>query len=298
MVTMLEAYASDFEAKIEFERFAISKAIPLLSEEANSTSARISLDDRPAAIALTLTSTTGQSIGSFLDELGLRPLLFGAAWKILYLLVEFALPVVGGKRQTIEHRVNAMKLGSVSVTPLSTNSELWSRIRSAYVESVEYRHSIVHRTVGIGADKELIAHSRIANSQSRGLTVEEQIAFCRLAQRVASSVISGELSNRESRALLAELNRLTLLTGEPATDPLSEAPRVIRVTIPVKSSVKVSMADVERKVLKIFPNAKDVDVIFELEDQQGKTFRCFLEEVRDLEVDFSSATIPEGLQPL
>jgi hypothetical protein len=186
----------------------------------------------------------------------------------------------------------------VSVQPLAGDPDLWKGVRCAYVGAEQYRHSIVHRRVTTGPNGEFIGTDK-NKVPLRGLTVDEQIAFCRVVQRVAACVISGDLSGRERRAIGAELDRISALTGLPTRHVQAPAELIPRITVvPVASTVETDMTDVKRTVYADFPQNPEIDVIFRLPDQADLSFLCHLEEAPDQRLFFSDAASHRWLQRL
>jgi hypothetical protein len=225
--------------------------------------------------------------------------MFGAAWKILDILIEHALRNMARAKKyyKISEKVEKVRAGVVSVQPLAGDPDLWARVRGAYVGAEEYRHSIVHRRVTTGPNGEFIGRYK-NDVPLRGLAVDEQMAFCRVVQRVAACVISGDVSERERRAIGAELDRISALTGLPTRHVQAPAEVIPRITVPVASTVEIDMKDVKRKLYGDFALNPEIDVIFLLTDQADLSFLCHLEEAPDQRLFFSDAASHGWLQRL
>jgi hypothetical protein len=197
--------------------------------------------------------------------------------------------VAGAKKYyTICEKVKKVRDGKVNVQPLAGDPDLWARVRGAYVGAEEYRHSIVHRRVTTGPNGEFIGRDK-NEVALRGLAVDEQMAFCRVVQRVAACIISGDVSERERRAIGAELDRISALTGFSTKHVQAPAELIPRITVPVASTVEIDMTDVKRKLCADFPQNREIDVIFQLTDQADLSFLCHLEEAPAQRLFFSDA---------
>lgn len=79
----------------------------------------------------------------------LRPLAFGAAWKVLDLLVELALTQAGvaaaGGSVTITEKVKRARTAVGLCPPLSSDAPVWATLTAVYAATEEVRHSLVHR---------------------------------------------------------------------------------------------------------------------------------------------------------
>jgi hypothetical protein len=284
---MIEAYAQDFEAEIAFERYVLERAVPLIEATGpSSTSATIYLDGRPTNIEVGLmTATIGRSLAQAIAELNLRPLLFGAAWKILDVLFEKATASAQSSwHQTIATRVQAVSNGGVKVEPLARDHALWACLCGSYSRLVEYRHSVVHRRLSVGADGSFSVKGLPSFSST------EQVAFCRAVQRAAASVISGTLTTRDRNALGAELDKISTLTGTAPGGFVAAQHPIPHIRVLVTSTTIVDMSSLRAKVASMFPHNREVDVVFEITDDPGLRFSCHLEEAPDLRFALGPST--------
>src|SRR5713226_3422130 len=88
----------DFDEASALERDTLLRALPLLALDGHSSAtARLDMATDQVGIAMTLTETLGPTPVGCVDLLKIRPLLFGAAWKVLDLLLEEAFVQVGVK---------------------------------------------------------------------------------------------------------------------------------------------------------------------------------------------------------
>jgi hypothetical protein len=138
--------------------------------------------------------------------LGCEPLAFVAAWKILDVLMEY---VLNRRLVPIIVRVKEARHKTVVVEPFASEPTLWWMILDAYAEAAEYRHAIIHREVTT-INGDLICKTK-SGMVLRAVTADEQIAFCRVAQRVAAAVV---------RTLLCPRSDETVLGSTPSSIPV------------------------------------------------------------------------------
>ena len=156
------------------------------------------------------------------DELrrGLRPLLFGAAWKTLDLLVEYALETASrspkdGNRWKICEKASLVTAGLKPVAPFEAPSmtAVWAAAIRVYSGTVELRHALVHGTAEIKPNGDFEADRKKGHFV---LTADQQLAVCRAAQRTVRAVLDGSINGRDLRDLNWQLDQLTAHTGQPS----------------------------------------------------------------------------------
>jgi len=133
------------------ERDLLRRALPLVPTSSD-TSNRSVLDQATGVTNHSVAATTslGPAAESCIDLLAIRPLLTGAAWKVLDLLFEAALDEaeeipVTGRNMSIANksRLAAKQAGR----PSGIGPTLWGAICEVYVGTIELRHSLVHRGI-------------------------------------------------------------------------------------------------------------------------------------------------------
>lgn len=218
----------DYDDATAFERLALTY-VPLGSTQSS-----------PDLIDLELRSDgTAHFTRGFTEDLGaaavtevlgrFRPLLFGAAWKVLDLLVELALsqsnyPTPKNGRVTIDAKIKAVSSGWPAPglggtrrscrPPASLDPQPWKVLAATYAKTHQVRHALVHRRVDVDHAGHLIG----TNDQGTPLTPvssQAQEALCRAAQRAATTVINRGMTVREGSDLAAQLDQLAALHGEP-----------------------------------------------------------------------------------
>jgi hypothetical protein len=96
-----------------------------------------------------------------------------------------------------------------------THYDLWERLCDTYGATVEARHSLVHRRFSLSTNGDMIDIRDLNGRPQADLTVAEQEAFTRMAQRVASATLAVALSNRERSAIAWLLDQLTAHHKKP-----------------------------------------------------------------------------------
>ncbi len=130
----------EFADDTAFERLVLDRAMPLLP----TSEARSVIDLRGPGVSVAVTPMPARAyVGDAPGTVGvteLRPLIFGAAWKVLDLLVELAT----GKRDTIEEKARKAAADLVpAVAPFDGQPDLWMRIMRLYASTKTLRHSLV-----------------------------------------------------------------------------------------------------------------------------------------------------------
>jgi hypothetical protein len=206
------------------------------------------------------------------DELRNRllPLLFGAAWKILDLALELAFAQAGlasenGKRWRIDEKSRHVAAHSGSLPGLSTETDIWHALGSLYAQTIEIRHALVHRRVHVDfSTLELTGYSSNGDNLFP-LSYDEQMAFCRLAQRVRQTITEGKLRPRIEADLRAQLAALQRHHGVAMPSNASNKPPV-RVIDDLPESGQIDVPHLLSKARTTFQWAQYVDVKLELED--------------------------------
>ena len=126
--------------------------------------------------------TVGLTLDEAVNRLGMLPLCFGAAWKIVDLLLEHALEADGitpkrGVRWTIVEKTEHARAMRGRANPLSGDREIWERILGVYATLEETRNSLVHRTAVFDAASGSITGVDRAGLSLRTLSKGEQEHF-------------------------------------------------------------------------------------------------------------------------
>jgi hypothetical protein len=184
--------------------------------------------------------------------LPLRPLLFGAAWKILDLLIEWGLhgQGVGNAIQAkADHARQAV------VPNLSADPRVWSRIAGVYAGTVEQRHCLVHRSFAAGAAGDMTNMLDRHGAPIIDLNADEQIALSQLAQRCVQVVRDGFTTRTRAHVEVA-LDGLHRFHGLGRTGPgvPARVPLLITVNAALQGTTwTVDLLAAKHAARRVFP---------------------------------------------
>lgn len=233
----------------------------------------------------------------------LRPLLFGAAWKVLDLLVEYGLNKKSliEKKQPKAHwdiKEKTKKVSGAVVVPLSDDAGVWSRVSALYKNTVEIRHCLVHRRFVVFADGTM---SHFVDKEGTPLALppliaDEQNAFCRIAQRTFIIVKSSCFTPRDRLDIVGWLDQMTNhhglgVIGGGAPERVPELIRVNAQQEP--SGWVVDIATAQARAKQHYPDRPYFDVEIYFPDTGLPPLRGRLEHApRDSPVPIDPANPP------
>lgn len=285
---MSERYTSDFLDDIALELFVIEKVAPLLATDGQVAESSYDPSTDHMNISISLNSILGgMSLPDAVEKLGIRPLAFGSAWKILDLLLEYALREAGiapgSHRWTITEKASHAKAGEGKASPLSDDLILWKQLLAAYEATEEVRHSLVHRCATFGTNGELTGVDR-AGAPLRSLSKDEQIYFMRAVQRAAIYLQQPTLSPRDKSALLGELDQLATLTGSTPTGHTVVKHPPLPYRVPVEDAQEIDLKLLKARIRHSTPSVSEFDVRFVVDSD---IYEVPLEDLPDEVVRFS-----------
>ncbi len=179
-------------AETAFERLALEEIYPLIPRvEASST-----IDTRGERESLSVTPAPATIIVSVVDGTRpadlrvLQPLCFGAAWKILDLIFE----KMTGERKIVEKEAKARALGVPAPAPWDGHQAVWERIAMTYANTVDLRHSLVHRELSFDSQTGEICGT--GGSPGLPMSADEIESFCRMSLGVVDAILLSKVGNR------------------------------------------------------------------------------------------------------
>jgi hypothetical protein len=285
---------ADFEEETAWEKTVLSLATPLMPLSASGAV----LDLRTKNITISLSEPVSEEAVAELRN-SLLPLLVGAAWKVIDLGLElsFAMagltPRRGGHRWLIDEKSQLASAHSGILPGFSASSDLWQAIGSLYAGTQEIRHALVHRRVHVDPSTLDLIGFDTQDCKLLPLSYDEQMAFCRLSQRLAETIIEGTLSQRveaDLRGQLAVLQRHHGVVG--LGSPAARPPVQMIDSLPPTQDVDVPYILGEAQ--RTFPGAQYVDIELYLAD--GGVLAGELESAPQAVVKIDLSALPNWLR--
>lgn len=305
---------TEFTDDTAFEMYILERATPLLPRSQGTSVIELGDADSFGVIVgappATIRVSAGDSTSSPMEQLSaddIRPLLFGAAWKVLDQLCELALeeaqvPHNTGSRYLINFKAAEAANGVVVPTqPLDRHPDLWSRIMKIYATTKELRHSLVHRRLIVDP-----ATGRISGVASPGqpapaptpVTADEQSAFCQVAVGAAEAVINRTLPTRRADQLAWALDQLTTHHGQPSlgvSPARGVIPRVVVQASPGPSNdISLDFTRVGSLARVAVQGVSHYDIEIRLPD--GRALAGAMEDAPAGQTTFSLANPPSWLR--
>ena len=154
----------------------------------------------------------------------LHPLEFGAAYKVLDMLVQHVLRAngVAAGHLRFKHKTKALeRRPSTLPAPLDSRPELWDRLAALYTTFQEARHAVTHRRCQSTAAGDLKIFDK--EHQLVDTIVSAEIGFFAAAVHVVAELVVGACDdNRRANMAMWYLNKLQsrhCLPPLPSTDP-------------------------------------------------------------------------------
>jgi hypothetical protein len=312
----MPADITEFEQETAFERYTLDRITPMLPQTGTAsvldlgeagTPPGVTVTPQPAmahAMVFATDSTGGSADCIKVDDI--RPLLFGAAWKVLDLLVETQLHQAGVKTDTkygtynISTKAKAARAGTVNPpSPFDSHPDLWDRLCGIYSTTDELRNSLTHRGVSVdpttGNMTEVLPPGFSHTPQS--LTAQEQAAFCSFTIGAAKAVITGSARQRQTDQLRWLLDQLTAKHGK---SPFGAAPAtgfiptvVIRSTPTSGGMLSIDFSDVRQRAANVMQGVSHFDLKIHLPDL--RVLACPLEDAPAGTETFSIHHLPGWL---
>ncbi|MFD7451761.1 hypothetical protein [Kitasatospora sp. NPDC059827] len=291
---------SDFEVDTGLERDILERGLPLAPTQGDGTSgASIVMATRSWHIALAMADGTSGTPQDCISLLRIRPLLFGTAWKVLDLLFEEALRQAHVRpRQNGRFSISSkeQQARQAAAGPAFVPADIWQAAMLCYADTVELRHSLVHRNAYTDTSESLIGHD--ASGQTlRPLAPAEQEAFVRMALRMAETVISQQQNPRKEADLRGQLSTLSALHGMVFA-PAAAIERVpeIRAAVSPETNGDYLLDVPYLRANTPFPAAHYIDLIITFSDRPGQALRGQLEEAPNQIATIDPRQPPSWLQ--
>lgn len=274
---------NDFDEASALERDVLARALPLVPLVSDGSSAvMIDLAANTVTASVAVHETIGATPSGCVDLLQIRPLLVGAAWKVIDLLFEAALVQDGHAPDRTRgwsiRRKEELARGQ-KARPSQFSELIWQAITETYVNTVKLRHSLVHRRAHTDAANALVGRDS-AGQLLKPFAATEQEALARVALRASQIVMAAQADARltadlqRQLAILAPVHGLTLPVIE-LTDSLPA------ITVIVDPSPEPGVYRLDVPLLRRrqpFQGTRHADLVVTFRDRPGLSLLGRLEE--------------------
>lgn len=205
-------------------------------------------------------------------KVDVTPMIFGVAWKTLDLVVDGVLgPKQNGAPLSIEAKCKTALTGNGPrrPNPFSNEMGIWKRCMHLYGNTMDLRHSIVHREVIQHQDGSIEATPNPNRNHPPTVMTREQLGcFFRVVQGFASALVNESLPTAEKENLLFLLDQLQAQHGQ---DPLPGR-EITRAVVVLAKAQLLPSGDVEFDARPSFERTRSewptaaVDLVLRLPD--------------------------------
>ncbi len=276
-----------------FERLALESTAALRPSETRKLG---TVDQRNGTGSQTIYPDSVPSEEAERLRLSLRPLMFGAAWKILDLIVDYVIQAPPFKSTQFSEKIERVN-SSNPPPPFDQHPSLWTAIMTTYSGTVELRNNLIHRQAHISATRDLTGVNKNTR-QSETLTADQQLAFCRLSQRVVNCTLSGTATERDLFDISFQLKELGPYSGNYSHLLGRDATRLHEIVadIPVRDGLaKVDVPELLKLAHKRFSEPKYIDFIGYIEGNETSVLTGPLEVAEQRIYTFRLTNIPVWL---
>lgn len=293
----------DFEESTEFERLVLERLCPVYSNSASDE-----IDLRPSILGIGGTQINVNMVESISaaalesQKMEMMPLLFGAAWKVLDLVVELSLNRAGltpdqKNKWSIAKKVEEAKKAGGDSSILCLDNAVWSSMCAVYAATFEHRHCLVHRLAEFSGSPPRLFGSDMQGVPLRALETEELAAFISAAQIVASAVIGGGLDKRGEAHLRYELDRIRTHTGHASLGGLkANKPTIVRMVLTLSEAMhfEADFGVACEVANRVMPSAQ-FDLLIDVPDGSSRVVYAKLENVPRQKVRVDLDNLPSYL---
>jgi hypothetical protein len=203
----------DFAEDTDFERFVLDRLGTHRPRPPEPGSTHDLRGQRPSISIQLGTVVSGEERRQELLR-SLRPLGFGAAFKVLDMLIEHVLRANGASARHLRFsdKRDALTARPAQLpVPLDGRPDLWDRLAAVYVAFEEARHAVTHRRAQVTetGDLEVYESGRLSDT----VTSDEMQAFAGAVHAAAELVIDGTDDTRRAGIVAWCLNELQTRHG-------------------------------------------------------------------------------------
>jgi hypothetical protein len=292
----------DFEEGTAFELYVLERVRPAIEQHGG---AYIDLRGSKTVAAVGI-SITGDLSAAGVHELKdqLAPLLFGAGWKVLDLLLEFAVNKAG---LTPTHKPNEWSIaekkrlsssGGGDRTVLQCSQLVWETLVRVYANTVEHRHCLVHRTAKVDEGTGTMEGIDRKQRPLRPLTRDHQVALAKVAALAARGVIEGGIDRRSEDHLKYQLDQLAVHTGSPSfgVGGTSAAAKILLELGQENGVFFLDMSGVMDKARKTFDSVAHFNVLVDVPDGSGRKLSGWAEDCPPRKTNIDLTVLPSWLR--
>lgn len=233
-----------------------------------------------------------------------RPLAFGAAYKILDLVVEMTMRLNGvpcrGRWSFAEKKAFNRGVPARLPAPLDVAATpYWSRTTRLYSVFEQYRHAVVHRRIRLEPNGELVRFDP-TGAALPPITVAEQDAFSRYAASFSESLIEATVSQRGLNAMAWYLDALDSHHGCGILGASKPTAIIVKVVDDLRpsSSGRWNLDGVRLHAHLREQNLRPIEADAALHAADGGhdvVYQAHLDEVPDATVEVDPAALPSWL---
>jgi hypothetical protein len=272
----------DFEEGTAFELYVLERVLPAI-EQHGGASIDLRGSKTVAALAVFVSeSLSGAAVDALKDQLA--PLMFGAAWKVLDLLLEFALnraglPPARNDWSIAEKQQHALS-GRGDRAVLRCSQPAWETLLRVYATTVEHRHCLVHRTAKVDSGTGTMGGVDINQRPLRPLTRGHQFALAKLAALAARGVLGGGIERRAEDHLKYQLDQLAIHTGSPPFGVGgASAPVDVLLSLGEENGVFfLDMTGVLERARRTFATVAHFNILVDVPDGSGRKLSGYAED--------------------
>jgi hypothetical protein len=288
---------TDFEESTAFERWTLDALVPLPTTRPH----KAIKDPSAKRVWITLGNAVELEYAGGVREVSvdLRPLAFGAAWKVLDLLLELAFWNAGtcpAGRLTISAKQQLARQARGTCPPLTTDPALWRTLTALYVATTQARHSLVHRLAEVDRATGVLTGRDDGGQPLLPITASQQEAFCRAVQRAATATLMRRNSLRECLDLAWQLDQLQAHHQRPVLGGIQLRPPPLLITSASMSGGRlvVDVPALRHAAQSSWPGQNQIDATFLLPD--GRNLIAEVETAPDRMVNVELDNLPDWLE--
>lgn len=201
---------SAFEEATEYERYILDSLATALPEPSGGHVLDLRTGKlRQDAHVMLKTVEVKAYVGGKPAPVDLTPLVFGAAWKVIDVVIDLQLLRYEGKSlNNISKKVKVAKTGNGVRLEPPFPEDIWRRLLGTYANTYDLRHSLTHRGVISHKNGSLEATPEPGQTTTTIMTRDELLYFFRAVQAMHTGLITQTLSWRDADNLRFILNQL------------------------------------------------------------------------------------------